>query len=111
MIGIEKLKKSILDEKIKQNSELEQYGWQAYGDYYSGFMSAMSLVEGFIAEMELMNRTYKCRHCKFLSEEPTTGSWHRCNCPDKPFRTTRSHLVYKWNHACKYFEKNNAVEN
>lgn len=105
MRGIEDLKKAILAEKLKQNDELQKYGKDAYGDYYTGFISAMSIVEGYVNEMELMNRSYKCRHCKYISDLPSTGSWHRCNCEDKPFRTSHSHLVYKWNHACRFFEK------
>ena len=105
MKGLDELKKAIQEEKKKQNDELAEYGWEMYGSYYSGFMSALSIVEGHIAEMEMLNRSYKCRNCTYLSDEPTTGSWHRCNCAEKPFRTKTSHLVYKWNHCCKYFEK------
>ena len=104
MKGIGDLKKAILEEKLKQNDYLEKYG-DTYKDFYTGFICAMSLVEGFVNEMELLNRSYKCRHCKFISDEQTTGNWHRCNCADKPFRTAHSHLDYKWNHACKYFKK------
>lgn len=105
MNTLQQLKDAILEEKLKQNEYLEKYGKEAYGDYYTGYICALSLIEGYVAEMDKIKRVYKCRNCKYLSEEPTTGSWHRCNCSEKPFRTKTSHLVYKWNHACKYFEK------
>lgn len=72
-------------------------------DYYIGYMSALSTVEGIIAGME---QDYKrCRDCRFMSEKKYDKRFNTCNCPDKEIRKSTSLLRYPWEKACKHFEE------
>lgn len=72
-------------------------------DYYIGYTSALSTLEGLIAGMEQDYR--KCRDCKYISEKKHDKRYYTCNCPDKEIRKPTSLLRYSWEKACKHFEE------
>lgn len=53
MKELEQLKTEILEMKMKQNEEHRKYfNSPSHASYYTGYMSALSTVEGAIAEIE-----------------------------------------------------------
>lgn len=72
-------------------------------DYYIGFLSALSNVEGLVAGMEQGYK--KCRDCKFLSDKKIDKRFHSCSCPTKEVRKASSLLHYPWERACKQFQE------
>ena len=73
-------------------------------DYSNGFLSALSNVEGMIAELEEKGRNNKCGNCKWLGKR-THRFYRSCTNPKKKFRTPTAHLKYNSTIACKLFEE------
>ena len=64
MLDAEKLKLNIRVLRKMQNREQKKYGGiESYDSYYTGYMSALSTVEGIIAEMENEDEANR-RDCK-----------------------------------------------
>lgn len=88
--GIKGLKRSLKESEVNQ-------------DYYIGYMSALSTLEGLIAGME---QDYnKCRDCKYISDKKYDKRFYLCSCPTKEIRKSSSLLHYPWEKACKHFKE------
>lgn len=89
----------ILEEiaKMKQISSKNQ-------DYVTGYMSALSELEGFINQKEYAEKQHRCGNCKWLIGV-NNSSFKDCVNPNKYFRTRSAHLRYPCTKACKLFEK------
>ena len=95
-IDSEVIKVAVHDLKVMQNEGQNR-------DYYTGYMSALSTVEGIIASME--HRTdHKCRECRYLSDTRHSRSWFYCDNPNKEYKGEYSHLKNKWQRSCRFFE-------